>query len=65
MNSHLNYLIAKERATDLIHGAEQLRLAHNDRAIESTAGRSGLTGRTFARLRLLIAGSQPPHARRT
>lgn len=61
MNSHLNYLIAKQRVTDLIRSADQVRLANTDRAIESTAGRSGLTARKFARLWVVIAGS---HRRR-
>jgi hypothetical protein len=61
MNSHLNYLIAQERATDLIRSADQARLANTDRAIESTAGRSRLTAPKFARLWVLSPGS---HRRR-
>jgi len=58
MNSHLNYLMANERATDLIRGGEQARLANNSQAIESAAGRRGLRSRTFGRLWLLVAASQ-------
>ena len=60
MNSYLNYLMANERATDLIRRGEQARLATNSQAIESAAGRRGLTGRMFARLGLLVAARQRP-----
>ena len=58
MNSHLNYLMANERAADLIRGGEQARLANNSQALESAAGRRGLMGRTFGRLWLWVAASQ-------
>jgi hypothetical protein len=65
MNSHLNYLMATGRAADLKRYAEQARLAKADRTLESTVGRGGLTARTFASLRLWVAGSQRLRARRT
>jgi hypothetical protein len=64
MNPQLDYLIATERATDLIRAGEQARLANSSRAIEPVAGRGRLTGRMFARLWLLVAGSQRLRAHR-
>jgi hypothetical protein len=64
MNSHLNYLVAQERAADLVRGAEQARLATSHRESESTAGRRGRPGRALAGLWVLSARTQRLRARR-
>ena len=64
MNPHLHYLIATERTTELIHDAEQVRLAHDDRSVKSPARRSGLAIGMLARLWPRAAGSQRVRAGR-
>jgi hypothetical protein len=64
MNSHLNYLVAQERASDLVRGAEQARLAKSHRESESTAGRRGRSNRALAGLSILGARTERLRARR-
>jgi hypothetical protein len=64
MNPQLDYLIATQRAADLRRAAEQARLVQDERVIESTGGRGGLTARTIVRLRLRGAKSARLRVRR-
>jgi hypothetical protein len=64
MHSHLNYLVANERAADLRRRAEHERLAKDDSTGPATA-RRGLTFRSLVRLWLRVATSRRLRPRRT
>jgi hypothetical protein len=64
MNSHLNYLLAQDRANQLAQNAERARLADDARATDARAGRGGRATLSFRSLRLRIAGSRRLRARR-
>jgi hypothetical protein len=57
MNPHLNYLLTKYKAAELLRGAEHARLAGEARMTVRAAEQAGLTARIGARLRLWVAGS--------
>ena len=59
MNSHLNYLMAKERTADLMRSAEQGPLTRAARTVEPNEARLRLSVHLFARLRTWVAGLQP------
>ena len=64
MNSHLNYLIAQERATQLAQNAERARLANDARTNDARTERGGRATLSFRSLRLRIAASRRLRARR-
>jgi hypothetical protein len=64
MNSHLNYLMATQRHSELARVAQRARLAGNDEAIDPGRQRDGRSGRFLVRLRLSRGESQRLSVRR-